>query len=122
MKLESTGICEPKPSLTEEDAQAQGGVPGSRSPGQFSLDRKELDFARQDPLVLLGGEPWAIRQAGFGVDEKDLVEGRDQPLGLAALGLRNSTESLCPQESTCLPTGFGSLLACWSSGIREVTQ
>lgn len=46
MKLESTGICEPKPSLTEEDAQAQGGVLGSRSPGQSSLDGKELDFAR----------------------------------------------------------------------------
>lgn len=44
MKLESTGICEPKASLTEEDAQAQGGVPGSRSPGQSSLDGKELDF------------------------------------------------------------------------------
>lgn len=84
MKLESVGICEPKPSLTEEDAQAQGGVPGSRSPGQSSLDGKELDFARQDPLVLSGDEPWAVRPAGFRVDEKDLVEGRDQALGLAA--------------------------------------
>jgi len=69
--------------LTEEVA-AQGGVPGSRSPGQSSLDGKELDFARQDPLVLSGGEPWAVRKAGFRVDEKDLVEGRDQPLGFAA--------------------------------------